>query len=491
VTTIAMLLASIAISAAPDPCAVNAGDNGQSRAVPDTKAAAEYREVGDEESAGGNVAAATFAYREALRRSPHDPRTRAALALLCADERHLRARAQGANAVNRHFDRGLRLMESGDRTGAVTAFELVRSSESDPSAALLEGICELELGNHQHARVLLLEAKAEPEIEGTAVFFLGLLAFRDGDVANASSLFTSAGAIDSRLSASVSDVLRLARREGRLILSAVSEVGVDSNVELTPDGTAAGSGSADVHGIQAIGIVGRPFGVSGPYLRANAQYRQQLRLTSYDLASVAAAIGARANRDGHYFVAAEYAYDFLALGQSPFLSAHRLLVAGRLPRDSLAISGTYYARFETFLAPGTSGYSGLRHDLTTEAEWRPGQRASLLVGYHVGRDGAQDPALGYLEHGPFAGFRVDGGGRIRVAIESHFTQRRYAAADIDLDVQRDERYFDGSAVVDLDISEHWAFRIAGTGRRALSNVAALQYTKLTGSLGLLYAAGVL
>jgi tetratricopeptide (TPR) repeat protein len=494
VIVVAALLITAVAPAAADPCAFDSNSASQAPTGHDAEAAALYRQIGDEEREAGDSAAATFAYREALRRSPRDQRARSALARLCVDARRTRgansAADTAADSLGLRFDEGLRLMERGDRKGAIAAFEAVRSSTSDPSAALLEGICEYERGHDRRARTLLLEAKMEPEIAGTAQFFLGIIALRAGDSAEASSLLASARALDPRLATNASDVLRLARRDGRLVLSAFTEGGFDSNVELTPDGTITGGGSADGYGLAAIALFARPYGISGPYFRANAQYREQARITAYNLADVAGALGVRASRDGGSVVA-EYAYDFIALGQSPFLSAHRLLGGGRLPLGAFSFAATYFARFESFLSAGISGYSGLRHDVEAQSDWRPGRRSTVLVGYHLGRDATKDAALGYLEHGPLAGFRLGLDRPIRFGVEGRLTLRRYGAVDPDLGVERADRYVDGAVSGELDLSEHWTVRIVGTARRALSNIADFQYTKVTASVGLVYAVGVL
>lgn len=487
-----VVLVAFAAPRAPeaDPCAFDSRGTGEMIAAPNSAAATAYREVGDEERRAGHDETAAFAYREALRRSPRDARARSALAVLCADRRRRAATTKEVADASRRFDEGLRLMKSGNRSGAITAFESVRSSTGDRSAVLLEGICEYELGNDQRSRSLLLEAQAEPEIAGTALFFLGLIALRQGDGSGASALVASAAAIDTRLGADAADVLRLARRDGRFVLSAVTEGGVDSNVELTPDGTATSSGRADGYGTGAVAVLARPYGVFGPYLRVAGQYRQQLRITSYNLGDVSAAVGARGGRDRRYAVA-EYAYDFLVLGQTAFLSAHKLLGAGRLAFGAFSVAGAYFARFESFLRAGTGGYSGLRHDGEAQIEWRPDRRVNLLFGYRVGRDATTDSALSYWEHGPSAAFRLNLDGPFRLGGEGRLTVRQYDTVDPPLAVERADRYLDCAILGEIDVSARWMVRLSTTARRALSNVADFQYTKVTGSIGLIYAAGVL
>jgi hypothetical protein len=462
-----------AAPAAPDPCAAAAEP---AAAGPrDPGAAAVYRAVGDEERAAGDVASATAAYREALRRAPGDARAREALWAMCAGAR---------------FDEGLRRMQEGDREGAVAAFEAARVAGADPAAALLEGVCEYELGHDARARPLLAEARTEPAVAGQALFFLGLLALREGDGRGASGLFARAGATDARLEPSADELDRLARRDGRMVLSALAETGWDSNVELSPDGTPRGDGSADGYGALVAGGFARTRGTSSLYARATAQYRQHLHITAYDLADAGAAVGVRLT-GGASTVAAEYGYDFVTLGRSPYLSAHRLLASGRLARGGLALGATYYARFESFLESGLDGYSGLRHDAEAVGDWQASAALGLSAGYHVGRDAADTAVFAYLEQGPLLAVRLRAGEAVHLVAESRLTWRTYDVEDPDLEVRRADRYLDGAVAADVDLSARLTLRALGTARRALSNVADFRYSRFTASLALVYAAGVL
>lgn len=192
----ASLAAALAL-AAPDPCAPVAAAG-----APDPSAAESYRAVGDAERAAGSRDTAAAAYRAALSRDPADARSRAALALLCADQ-----------ARDGAFQRGLRRMESGDRRGAVAAFEEARAGGSDRSAALLEGICLYELGEDERARPLLAQAETDPAHRDAARFFLGLVALRAGRSADAAALL-EASAADHRLGPAALDLARLARAKG-------------------------------------------------------------------------------------------------------------------------------------------------------------------------------------------------------------------------------------------------------------------------------------
>jgi hypothetical protein len=453
-------------------------------ADPDT--AAVYRAVGDDERAAGHADAARIAYREALRRDGADAGARAGLAALCV--REAKAAPPPARPPD-DFDRGVALMERGDRAGAIAAFVAARAEGPDPAATLLEAICRYELGDSRRARPLLEEARATPKVAGTALFFLGLIALEEDESARAASLFTAAASADAGLAGTAAGLARLSHREGRVVVSALSEAGYDSNVELTPDGTAARGGAADGYGSAVAGLFARPSGTTGAYLRATAQYRKQLRIESYDLGQGGAALGLRAGRGGRY-AAAEYAYDFLTLGGRSYLSAHRLLATGRTTRGRFSLGATYAARFESFLTAATAQYSGLHHDVETEVGWQPAAAAAVGVGYHGGRDDTRDAALSYVEQGPVALLRLGLGGPARLVAEGRFTWRRYDAVDPDLGVERRDRYLDGALLGELDVADSWTVRATVTGRRALSDLSDFQYDKLVATLGVVYTLGV-
>ena len=180
----------------------------------------------------------------------------------------------------------------------------------------------------------------------------------------------------------------------------------------------------------------------------------------------------------------------MSLGGAPYLSAHRLLATARLSGERLAVGAAYLARLESFLTDATAPYSGLRQDADVALDLLPSSVASIGVGYHLGVDGTERKELSYVEHGPAALLRLGTGREVRLLADARLTFRRYDAADIDLGVERADRYFDGAIAWELDASDHWTVRVTATARRALSNVPDLEYTKLTAALGLVYTAGL-
>src|SRR6266540_1717595 len=309
-----MIAASLAIAlalGAPDPCAPV-----EVARAPDPGAAESYRAVGDAERAAGSHDTAAAAYRAALALDPADARSRAALALLCAEE-----------ARDGAFERGLRRMQAGDRRAAIVAFDEARAARADRSAALLEGICFYELGEDERARPLLSEAEADPAHRNAARLFLGLVALRAGRSADATALLEAAAA-DHRLGPAALDLARLARRDGRVVVSVLLDATFDSNVDLTPDRTADLTREGDASGGATVLLRVAPWGDSGPFVRGTAVLRNQARYDALDLGGGGVAAGWQAGRGGGYLLG-EASWDYRELGGAPYLSAPRLLGAAR------------------------------------------------------------------------------------------------------------------------------------------------------------------
>ena len=480
---IGALLLAVITTLGSDPCSNATGAQNENETGPDRETAQLYLAVGDEARDENDFEAARVAYRQALRRG--DPSAAARLADVC----RVAVGGESRAAAVDHFAEGLALMRSGDRARAIAAFEQVRAAREDPAAALLEGVCEYELGHDDRARPLLEIAQKRANTAATASFFLGLVALRQGDDDRATFLLDAAAAQDDRLKSPAATLLKVARRDGRLIFSALTEIGFDSNVELLPDGSQTTGGSADGSALVASELVLRLFGLSGPYARIAGQYREQFVVSSYDLGDVLGAAGARWER-GPQQLGAEYSYDFMTLGGSAYLSAHRLAAYGRGWRGNIGLAATYSARFESFLEDTTSVYSGLHHDAEAQALWRACRPLTLAVGYHVGLDGTyHNPELSYFEQGPLLAIQLDGPGTVRFVGEGRFTARTYDAVDPDLEIRRSDQYVDGLFATEIELGRSWTARLTATARRALSNVADFRYTKVTTSIGLVYAIG--
>jgi hypothetical protein len=81
---------------------------------------------------------------------------------------------------------------------------------------------------------------------------------------------------------------------------------------------------------------------------------------------------------------------------------------------------------------------------------------------------------------------------VRFIVEGDLTFRRYAAPDAVLGGDRRDRFVDGVALAEWDLSLGWTARLILTGRKASSTIAdPYSYTKVTATLGAAYTFGFL
>lgn len=444
-------------------------------AQPNATAARVYRDVGASELAAGSVETAVSAYRDALANDPADGESREALRRICE-----------APPAPDPFREGIQRMDAGEYGAAAQAFHEVRGGDAAPSAELLEGICRFELGEDEAARLLFEEAAAYPPHRDEARLYLGLLALRAGAAAEAGALFHSV-AENPTLERAASDLARLARRDGRLVLSFLAESGWDSNVTLTPNGTPGGPPAADALYAFSGGALYRPQGSEGPYLRLGGFLQDQRHLAAYDFGGFDAAGGWQLGRGGHGFVA-EYDYAARWFGGAPYLSAHALLGSGWIRAGRALFGASYLARFESY-APGWSRFSGTVQRAEVRASLLATADVRLGLAYGVGRDAASDSVLSWIEQGPRAELWVVAGHAL-LGAQASMTWRGYDAYDPALSARRADRYLDAAAFAEWDLDGRLSLRVSALARRALSNVPAFEYDKLLLTVGVGYALGL-
>jgi Flp pilus assembly protein TadD len=467
---LALALALAAATADPaDPCAPVPA------LAPDLAAAREYRAVGDAELSRGARRTAAAAYRAAAARDPGDGVSRAALARLCAER-----------PLADPFAEGVAAMEAGDSRAALQAFRAARgAAPPSPSSALLEGICHYDLGEDAEAEALLRIAETAPAHRDAARLHLGLLRLRAGDGGGAAALFDAAGN-GPGLSRVAGDLARLARREGRLVLSVLAESGWDSNVTLAPSEAVPGPEGDGAYGVTAAALW-RPRGPSGPYLRGSAGLTEQLSLGAYDFGAFDAAAGWQA-RLRSLTLLAEYDLGARTLGDDPFLTAQRLLASAILVRRGSSLSATYSARFEDY-ARAYRDYSGVLHRGELRLSFPIARALRGAVSYGAARDLARAADLSYLEHGPRAELRLAVGRSLRLGVEVAASFRRHDEASAAGAPVRADELYDAAALAELDLGAHLTLRAGIQGRVARSSLDAFAYDKVVPSLGLLWMAG--
>jgi tetratricopeptide (TPR) repeat protein len=465
--TLALLVLALA---AADPCAPV-----EPAGAPDPSAATAYRVVAEEELARGAFGAAIVAYRAALASDPADDHSRRALHGLCV----------APPAPEDSLQQGLRLMDAGDYREAIEAFRAARAAGPSPSTALLQGICHYELGEDAEATELLREAEAYAPHREEARYYLGLVALRAGAGAEAATLFESARGNPS-LERAASDLARLARQDGRVVVSLLAESGWDSNVNLAPTGEPGLTPESD--GVWALtgSVLLRPRGSSGPFLRASGLLHEPLRLGAFEVRGLDGAVGWQFRGRGGQLIT-EYDYGSRSFGGEPYVSAHRLLASGWLRAGGVALGATYLARFESY-ASAWSRFDGVLQRAEVRAAASPVRALRVAVAYGLGRDDTNDVALRYTEHGPRAELRVSAGSW-RFGLDGALSLRSYDGYDAVLQAVRRDTYLDASAYAEWDLSSGWAARFSLDGRRAMSNVPALEYERVVPSVGIAYVRG--
>lgn len=460
-----LLLASLLLAAGVDPCAPV-----EPAASADAAAATVYREVGDDQKAAGMPEAAAVAYQKALALDPADEASRRALTELCGQR----------PAGDDPFQRGVALLDAGDNAGAVAALEAVRARGPDAAAALLEGIAELERGELATARTLLQEAASDPAHRDTANFYLGVIALRKGQASEAASLLEAAAA-NPGLAPVALDLARLARRDGKVLVSALVEAGWDSNASLAPGGTPL-STSSDGAGALTAGVLYRPHGDEGPYLRALGSYRKQARFNEIDLGGLSAAAGwqARFSRIG---LLGEYQYDYRALGSASYLSEHRGLVAAWLSLESVTLGISWLGQAQSYLATTYQPFGGFYQRAEASARLLM-EEGWLELGYRFATDSTNAQVYSWFEHGPRATFRWPLSRTARLGLDAAVGLRSYSVTDPALGLRRSDSYLDGAAFAEWDLTQAWSLRAALVGRRAWSNAAGYTYTSLAPTLAL-------
>jgi hypothetical protein len=454
--------------------------------------------VAQEEAARGEVATALQAAREALR---HDPASAAARELFL---RHCIASTgsdsgteigtgsgRGEPSDDDLFDLLLGRLDAGDSEGllALSARLPGRVRQArDAELALLEGIALYGLDRLDEAAPLLRRAERTSSLGGQASLYLGLIAWRQGDRSEAQARLSAvAGGADPRLRLLTSDLVRQARRDGRLVVQAGVDARYDSNVGLLPDGSSDATASDDVAAVVSASVSGRPLGTGrGPSLGVGLLYRAQLTLPGESFGGVSASALWSATR-GRLGGSVEAGWETDWLGGAAYLHAPRFGLAGNWePSRPIALRASYRARIERFIDDAYAGYSGHRHTGTLEAGLqRP--RFGAWLSWRAERDATSDELNDFIETGPGLQLYALLPGDLRAGLLAAAGGRSYWLRD-KTDARRDA-LAQGEVWLERDLSTHLTLRAAGGGWALSSSADGASYSNLYGSLGLSFRRG--
>jgi tetratricopeptide (TPR) repeat protein len=417
------------------------------------------------------------------------PGVLAVVVLVSSGAAHAAADAAAADVAS-PLEHGLARFRARDFAGALPALERAHAAAPDDlDAALVLGITYYRLGRGDAASPLLEAAARSPDAEtaGSAKIFLGLLADARGDQEGARAYFQ---AVASSPAASLARAARtwLEReprvgRPERFTFDLLVRPELDSNVALVPDApgppsSAAASGDADLLLLAALGV--RPF-AGGLVLEDSVSYRQQARLTRYDLATHS--VGVRQGFGGaHQRLTLAYHFDSAWLAGATYSLGH--VAEGRYLRhltDDLGLGGRYTFAYRDYRADGYVGYSGVAQVAALEASLG-GDDAAVQVEVAAAfvRDDTTDAAL--TNSGAGGRFALAAGlaPGVGLLVNGAATARRFDPAAMG----RQDLQLRGDASLYLAISPALAVVVGGSVSRNASTDAASEYLKLVGFVGL-------
>lgn len=463
----ALLLVSVLL-AVGEPCeAVTAAD------AHDAEAARAYAQIAEEELLAGAEKSALVALRQAVAHDPGADDLKQRLGELCR-----RTHSQETLRLAR------RALEQNDPAGALTLLDAL--DEAGGEAALLSGMAHLELDEYEVARAQLESAQTDPAARETAKLLLGVIALREGHYRAARLAFSDLrGAQDPTVRRTLRALHPLSSARTAISLSAALIAGYDSNLTLIPDGTPEATLAADAGGHALLALSVQPFGPRGPYVLGSAQLGRQVRLRAFDSTAFFAQAGWR-------WALAELAYRFhhSAFERVPYVSSHAAVLAAQLTQGAFDGWAEAAVISEQFHAPILERYAGVGQTADVGGRWRA-SRVWLHARYGVRHDGAGDPWLSALEHGPRLGVTVFPASLLRLGVELSASHRAWLAEDPALGARRDDlilgALFSGEVQLLRDLSWVGTFQAF----QSHSNFAAFRYHRWSVSTGLRLSVGLL
>lgn len=386
--------------------------------------------------------------------------------------------AHGGDAA---LERGVELFEAGDYAQAVPQLECARRLSQDRSAVLLLGISHYELGDDVRAVPLLEDAAKDPELADSAHVFLALAAWRGGNTDGAARHFDRAAqGGNPEIAATATDLARMARTDGRFVVSASALAAYDSNVGLTPAGMNAARTGPDAAMVVAASVFFRPAAAPGPFLKTVVHYRDQLTLDAFDFGGVTAGAGWDFGA-GSVRGSAEYGFDFMLLGREPLETAHELAAELSWLPSALGLRGRWTGRLDQWSSPSLAGYSGLLNRGEAAVAWASAS-VRLSAGWRAEHAGLADPALSFVGHGPTAdGELTMGGGLVRLRGSATWSARTHAAA---ADGVRQDQLLEVRSSAGVALGNSWMLEAGVAYARSQSNVARYQWANVSGQVGI-------
>jgi hypothetical protein len=153
------------------------------------------------------------------------------------------------------------------------------------------------------------------------------------------------------------------------------------------------------------------------------------------------------------------------------------------------LAASYLLRREDYPSDAYRAYSGFFQRLEARASWQLTPRLRASAGYGAGMDLARSSVLSFFEHGPRAEVRLAASRKLQLGLDVAATIRRYDPFDSAVSAREDE-VLDGALFGELQLAPRFTARLSIQARKALSNVAALEYERFVPSIGLAYVVGL-
>ncbi len=455
-----------------------AGCDAIDRTDPDEALAAVYAAVAQEEERLGALTAAAAAWRSAAALSIPGGVCDLALSRVC-----------GEAQARLDFEAGLERFKAGDCHAALPRMQAARSGTETTAAALLEGICDYELGDDASAITALEAAHAMPELQGTADLYLGLVALRRGDDPHAAQkLHAAAQGPTEGLRSLAAELLATVDTHQRLKIEGSIEGGYDSNATQLAYATALPGGGNDGFGAATVGAHLHPWGTNGPFLSVGGGYRKYVRLAQSDVGLGTGSVGWQLATQ-RTWASLDYGVDFISVGATPWLLRNRGTARLLLAIDRFAVSAEYVLGYDALQRIEAQGYTGFRHSARLAVAIRLGAHTLELSGLLI-RSLAVAVERASVEPGAELRWTVRPGARWELSLAAGARVRNYDAVDADLGVARAELQLDGQLRADFELTQNLALFALVEDREVFANVAALSYTRVSGSAGIRLGWGV-
>ncbi len=364
------------------------------------------------------------------------------------------------------YDQGFALFQK--RNFAAARVELTRAlalSPDDSETLLMLGIASYRTADLAGAEQALARARrlGSADIQDSALVFLGLVHEALGATDQAHAELREAG-FSRSLGGTATDLMKgnyPHRLSGALTISPE----FDGNVPLTPNGTYITAPSQSVDGdVLFVGsLTFRPVPRIGLYLNNTLSYRQQFRLSAYNLLLDTTTLRYVYFGDRHR-LRAGLSFNYAMLGGTTLFLDGSGKAAYRLRLWSkLGIGATYEGRYRNYQQTDYQGFTGQTHSLAGELSWGLApEPVSVAIGYQgireqlvvppavTASDGTvYQPDFRAWAHGPTFKLRAQLHKRVELVLSGWALRRAFDRVDPKLG-QRLDWYVNGDLSLEVE-----------------------------------------